>query len=459
MRELSVRILLCSSLLTTLMGLALVSPPGAMAQHAPDSLRAAAPDTPGIAFPRPPEIEPLVSFWMEIFTKYDKDQTILHDEDDPQIRYETLTTQGMSESERRDVVRKRKLHYVKILEGLALTPRARWDDEQKRNASLFPPETGIGKFLEAAGRVHSQRGVADQFREGLIRSGRWKETIKGIFQGYGIPQELAALPHVESSYNPDAFSKAGAAGVWQFTSRTGRRFMRIDRCVDERRDVYISSHAAARYLSDAYEKLGSWPLTVTSYNHGVDGMMRARRELGTTDISRLIREYDGPYFGFASKNFYAEFLAALEISSNSAAYFGHLPVATPEAVERYVLPGPARFAALALALGISADELKSLNPALTTVVTEGRLAVPSGVVLNVPSGRVPDLAIAYSRLPATDRRGRTEERDYQVRSGDTLITIARAHGVSVSDLQTANDLGNRTVIIAGQRLTIPAAMR
>src|SRR5512140_3537984 len=80
-------------------------------------LRAGAQADPPV-FPRPPEIQPLVAFWVDIFSKYGRDETVLHDGDDPRIRYETLVTRGMSEAERRDVVRKRKDHYVKILEGL-----------------------------------------------------------------------------------------------------------------------------------------------------------------------------------------------------------------------------------------------------------------------------------------------------------------------------------------------------
>lgn len=410
-------------------------------------------------FPRPAEIEPLVSFWVDIYTKYDRDQTIIHDEDNPSIRYETLETAGMTEAQRRIVVKQRREHYAQVLESLVLKGRTRWNEEEKRVAAMLPADAGIARYLEAAGKVHSQRGVLDQFRDGLCRSGRWKETIQGIFQSYGIPPELAALPHVESSFNPDAMSKAGAAGVWQFTARTGRRFMRIDRCVDERRDVYVSTHAAARYLLDAYEKLGSWPLTVTSYNHGVDGMLRAQREVGSSDIARLIGEYDGPYFGFASRNFYAEFLAALDVIAGREVYFDNLQIESPELVERYVLPAPARFPAIAKAFSISAEELAHLNPALTPTVTDGRLAVPSGIVLNIPAGRVADLPTAFAAIPTAERRGSAERKEYRVRSGDTLARIARAHGVSVAELQTANNLGKRTTIITGQRLTIPSSYR
>jgi membrane-bound lytic murein transglycosylase D len=407
-------------------------------------------------FTRPPELEPLVLFWVEVFTQIDGDRTIIHDEDDPSIRYETVSTAGMNERARRDFVRERRVHYVKVLESLALKAADRRGDEEKRVAGLFAPGAGPARFLEAAGKIRSQRGIRDQFLDGLIRSGRWKPTIEGIFRAYGIPTELAALPHVESSYNPEATSKAGAVGVWQFTNSTGRRFLRIDRYVDERKDVYLSTHAAARYLKEAHAKLESWPLTVTSYNHGVEGVLRAKREVDSSDLVRLIQEYDGPYFGFASKNFYAEFLAVLQVLKEKESHFGQIQLAPLEEVDRFVLPGAARLSVLARAFSTPEEEFLRLNPALLRPIVEGRVPTPAGTVINLPAGRVPDLAAAFSSLPPSDQRAAVDPGgEYHVRTGDTLGAIARRHGISIAALQEANGLGSSTRIRPGQRLTIP----
>ena len=236
-------------------------------------------------FPRPPELEPLVQFWVEIFTVHGRDRTILHDKDDPSIRYETVSTDGMSNSVRRKFLRKRRRHYAKMLENLALKQAERWTAEERRIAGLFPSGAKTARYLEAAGRIRAQRGIREQFREGLVRSGRWRPAIEEILSSYGVPTELAVLPHVESSFDPNARSKAGAVGIWQLTTSTGRKFLRIDRSIDERRDVYVSTHAAARYLKEAHAQIGSWPLTVTAYNHGVNGVLRAQRELQTSCVS------------------------------------------------------------------------------------------------------------------------------------------------------------------------------
>ena len=132
------------------------------------------------------------------------------------------------------------------------------------------------------------------------------------------------LPHVESSFNPRAYSKVGAAGLWQFMRSTGRRYMRIDGAVDDRLDPFRSTEAAAQLLAYNYRVLGTWPLALTAYNHGTAGMRRAKETLGTDDIVRIVRNYTSRTFGFASRNFYVSFLAALEIDRNPEKYFGSL---------------------------------------------------------------------------------------------------------------------------------------
>ena len=150
------------------------------------------------------------------------------------------------------------------------------------------------------------------------------DEIKQIFREHGLPVDLAYLPHVESSFNPDAYSKFGAAGIWQFTRSTGRRFMKVGYVLDERRDPIRATYAAAQLLKENYAKLGSWPLAITAYNHGLSGVRRAVRETGSDDIGEIVRQYKGSRFGFASRNFYAAFLAAADVSRDSERYFGVL---------------------------------------------------------------------------------------------------------------------------------------
>ena len=117
-------------------------------------------------------------------------------------------------------------------------------------------------------------------RRGLTRSSPYVDKIKEIFRSNGMPEDLAYLPHVESSFNPKAYSKAGAAGIWQFTRSTGKKFMKVGRGIDERRDPIRSSKAAAQLLEQNYKILRSWPLAITAYNHGIAGLSKRKKNEG-----------------------------------------------------------------------------------------------------------------------------------------------------------------------------------
>ncbi len=154
-----------------------------------------------------------------------------------------------------------KKKYSRILDRLA-SGAEDLSEEELRVQALWPKGTRRSRFEQASEEVRFQLGQADRFREGLVRSGAWRDHIADTFEKMGLPRELSALPHVESSFNTYAYSKVGAAGMWQFMRSTGRRFLRIDAVVDERLDPYRSTEAAARFLEQNYIVLGSWPLGV-----------------------------------------------------------------------------------------------------------------------------------------------------------------------------------------------------
>jgi membrane-bound lytic murein transglycosylase D len=189
---------------------------------------------------------------------------------------------------------------------------------------------------------------------------------------------------VESSFNPAAYSKVGAAGLWQFLRSTGRRFLRIDAAVDERLDPFRETEAAAQLLAYNYRLLGTWPLAITAYNHGAAGMLRAREQLGTTDIVRIVRDYHSPTFGFASRNFYVSFLAALAVTQDPHKYFGALPLSTPIDFHEVKMPARTDVAQVLRALDVDRRTLEQLNPALRPAVWSGRRAIPTGYVLRLP---------------------------------------------------------------------------
>ena len=229
-------------------------------------------------------------------------------------------------------------------------------------------------------RVKAQRGIKERTAAGLKRSGRHIAQMQQIFRDRGLPIELTYLPIVESSYDINARSNVGALGMWQFMRTTGRQYMRVDRSIDERRDPIESTRAAAAFLQQSYDILGSWPLAITAYNFGPGGMARAVAAIESDNLVDLIGQYNHPYWGFAPKNFYAEFLAAVEIGKNVNQYFPELQLDSPVAVKEVELKNSVSVVALAKSTGLTKDQLLGWNPALSAQTR----SVPAGYRVKVP---------------------------------------------------------------------------
>lgn len=405
-------------------------------------------------FIRPAELEPDVAFWRRVYTEVTTQGGLVHDPVNLEVVYEVLELPSkLSPRARRQTIDEAKKKYRRILERLA-SGASDLTAEERRVRALWPEGTRRARFEQAAKQVRFQLGQADRFREGLVRSGAWMDHIERIFIGMGLPRELAVLPHVESSFNTHAYSKVGAAGMWQFMPSTGRRFMRIDSTVDERLDPYVATDAAARFLQQNYLVLGSWPLAVTAYNHGPAGMRRAKETLGTSDITTILRKYKSRTFGFASRNFYPAFLAALEIDRNPEPFFGPIERARPDDSRVVVMPAYIPAARIAEALELDRDLLQRLNPALLPPVWNGSRYVPRGFHFRVP-GHV-DMTAALARISTIEQYdAQVAELRHRVRSGETLSGIAAHHGVSMRRLAELNGLRPPYRIRVGQVLELP----
>ena len=300
---------------------------------------------------RPPELEPDIAFWRSIFAEVSTQQALVHDNRYLQVVYARIDVPAdLSPAERRRVTEGPIQRYRNILTSLGNGKRTGLTSEEQRVLGLWPAGVSNAELREAATRVRIQMGLSDRFLAGLKRSGAWRPHIEKQLAAKGVPAGLVALPHVESSYNNDSNSHVGAAGLWQFMRATAREFMEVDSVVDERRDPFRSSEAAAQLLAYNYSVLKSWPLAITAYNHGLGGMRRAVRQMGTEDIAVINRRYSAPSFGFASRNFYVSFLAALEVEQNAEKYFGPVTLDPPHNDLAITLPDFVPAAQLASAL-------------------------------------------------------------------------------------------------------------
>jgi membrane-bound lytic murein transglycosylase D len=232
--------------------------------------------------------------------------------------------------------------------------------------------------------------------------------------------------------------------------------MQIDHIVDERRDPFLSTHAAAQLLSDNYSVIQSWPLAITAYNHGLAGMRRAVEQQKTTDIGVIAHNYKSRIFGFASRNFYAAFLAAVDVDANYERYFGQLTFDSPEDLTVIVASDYVEAAAIARAIDVPVKELERFNPALLETVWAGDKLVPRGFELRVPARSGVDPEALLASIP-NEARFATQhpDRQHRVSAGETLSVIAQRYRVSVAALIRANGLNERGFIRAGQVLNLP----
>jgi membrane-bound lytic murein transglycosylase D len=416
------------------------------------------------SFTVPAELEAAVSFWKRVYTEVDTNAGLIHDDRHLNVVYEVVRfPSDLSERGRRSYVKKAKQRYRNILRRLARGERKDLNNDEQRVLALWPDAVSKQELRNAAYRLRFQLGQADRFRAGLMRAGAWEPYISQTLAQMQLPPELVVLPHVESSYNPVARSHAGATGLWQLTRSTGRRYLRINATVDERLDPHAATIAAARLLKHNRDVTGSWPLAITAYNHGAAGMRRAVRQLGTHDIVTIVREYKSRTFGFSSRNFYAAFLAAVEVHFNAEKYFGLLERDDPVQTELVEMPAYMGVATLEHALGIDRVTLRQHNPALRYTVWRGARRVPRGYKLRLPYGALDEPASVRLASVAAEQRYQVQPGSevYQVRYGDTVGEIATRFGVSEHELVAFNGLASRHHIRAGQTLHLPpsAAVR
>jgi membrane-bound lytic murein transglycosylase D len=391
-------------------------------------------------FPYPKALRPQVEFWKKIFAVYSRYQSVIHDSETMQI-YRVLDFRRLRDEEGLDdatisqikqdqtnlEIEMLRLTLAKLQRCLEGTESCETlDADEQKIWDMYKGVDDIERFREAASedRLRSQTGVRERFQEGVQTSRRYLKAMEEIFRREGLPVELTRLPLIESSFNLQATSKVGASGIWQFMPSTGRIYdMRVSDHIDERRDPLIATEAAARFLRDNYERLGSWPLAITAYNHGPGGMANAVSTVGSSDIADIIRSYRGRAFGFASRNFYPEFLAAIEVEKNAKRHFGTFDEEEAITYDEVYIDHPVSLDPVAEWANTTSEELRSLNPALGSAIHAGDASVPRGYQLRVPSGT----AVAFQERYAV----------WQEAERERLAALERARHARLAELRQA----------------------
>lgn len=405
-------------------------------------------------FPVPAAIKPNVAFWKSIFSTYDRDKGLIHDTRHLDRIYEIINLdpdRSEAASRKNKQTKKSAIQkYKTLLLALAggkppATPLA------EKTAALFGPKARPADFKRAASRLRCQTGLKSHFKAGIVRSGAFIAEFRRIFRSHGLPEDLTYLPCVESSFDHRAYSKFGAAGVWQFTRGTGKLFMDINYVVDQRRDPYLSTDAAARLLKKNFSELKDWPCAITAYNHGLAGMRRAQKSKG--NYENIFLSYSGRSFKFASRNFYSEFLAARDVAKNYKTHFGNIALSKPVPHTLFVTEGFLPVHHFANTVNLSILEFQDLNPSLREPIYAGQKHIPKGFRLRLPPRISKKNAVAAAK--AHYHTSQKPSRFHVVKKGDTAGAIARKHQVALKDLMAANGLNRRGVIYIGQNLKIP----
>lgn len=486
------------------------------------------------AFEIPQGLERRVEFWRNVYAKYSTDQGVLHDKVFPDVIYEVFDFGDIMKDpnknlwqknkEREARVESAKKRYLSMLkkfgkmkaktaempQGLSSDERRIWKlvSDASKNPNRF-------KVLNDKKRIRFQLGQKSRFLAAIFRSGRYIRDMEKIFREAGLPLELTRLPFVESSFQLRAKSKVGASGIWQFMPETGKAYMTVGAYVDERYDPLKSTVGAAKLFKLFFKEMGSWPLAITSYNHGAKSLKKVVKQLKTDDISEVIAKFSSDRFGFASENFFACFLAALDVERHATQYFGEARWENSIPLQEVKTSVEVDWSELVEFFDGDIALAQQANPHLTDRVISMKVKVPVGADLNMPRARVTlaeewakglissnklssalrDVSLNWTKpkdmvfpnmsasapestraheilspgqaleiqkqtveLLATDILPGGGERTlitYKVQAGDTIVGLARRFGITPDRIRQHNRLSKDDLKV-GQNLAIPS---
>ncbi len=284
------------------------------------------------------------------------------------------------------------------------------------------------------------------FARWLRRSGRYLPLIRQRLREAGLPLDLAWLPMIESGFSLTAYSRAGAAGPWQFMKGTARHYgLTVNRYVDQRRDIIAATDAAITFLQELYAEFDSWPLAVAGYNAGAGTIRRAIRKTGSKNFWDIAKSR---YLRTETKRYVPKLIAAIIIAKEPEKFgFGDVEYDPPLEFDTVEVPRWTPLRAVAVASGVDFETIRNLNRELRQAMTPPDTTYK----LKVPRGRGDEVA---ANLPLVRAIVRTSYKTHVVRPRDSIDRICRRYQISKTTLLKANDL-RKTKLSAGRRLRIP----
>lgn len=271
----------------------------------------------------PLEMNPRIEFWERLFRDYDSKTIVIHDFKDPELILDVLpfAKMGSGKSDKlilnssaqkalSDKYQRRYEMALRQFSRLGIEAKNLGAMEDRVYEVYRKNRQALARLLNGTAAIRQQRGMADIFRSAAEKAQDFLPYLESEFKAQGVPTELTRIAFVESMFNEAAISKVGASGMFQFMPGTAQSYMIVNQLIDERNSPIKSARAAAQLFKSNFQDLGNWPLAITAYNHGPGGMARAVKALRSDSLLYLIEKWKAPSFGFASQNFYAEFIAA-----------------------------------------------------------------------------------------------------------------------------------------------------
>lgn len=273
------------------------------------------------------------------------------------------------------------------------------------------------------------------------RMGKYEKNIKDIFLKYQIPDEIIYVSMLESGFNQNALSKAGALGLWQFMPSSARIFgLRVDDWVDERKDIDKSTEAAAKYFRSLMRKFNSWELAFAGYNSGDLTVKRAIKKYNSNDFWYLSNKT----FPKQTKEYVPQIIALMIISQDLSKYgFGELKLQAPLKTKKVMVDESTSLEYLSKLIDLDNKVLKELNPSLLKGITPP----DTEYAVNIPLSKIKTL---YAKLNRNNKRIVGE---YLIKKGDTISKIAIKFNISIEEIYKLNNLHD-SKIIAGKKLLI-----
>lgn len=352
------------------------------------------------SFKVPADLNSTVEFWLNVYTQYTTQHVVIFDARHPEIVYVVLDFRELSKKARNaaayEIMMERKIDatlaaYKRAFERLTRNSRPKNPSpEEKSILAALAKQNHKHSLRELADNLRTQAGQRDNVMKGLLAAESFFPKMEELFRGLRVPAELTRLALVESSFNLHAYSRVGAAGVWQFMLNPGSKFLKIDSSlkIDERLSPLKSTVAAAKLLRENYTRFRSWPLAVTSYNHGLRGLPRLpKKNHGEHEFRKIASLFKGcnrdSPLGWAGRNYYAEFLAVLHAEAYRHLFYGEPPVKPMRPIVFHSMTERKPGLKIAMENAVSLQEFRFLNPDIRDL----RKPLPKGFQIALPGER------------------------------------------------------------------------